>query len=268
MNDLYSIKMRSSKENIHISGAENIVNQESLDKAVSLLVKRALAHSKGSADFINLKIEKLEEDKVKYIEPLEVTTINVTNAKDGFLAVKKILNNINISNDKADIIVDTLNSIKDMRGAILLDINSMRRLEKCKERGVRVTYMDLENRSISGITKENGYNTHFIEALVLATKVISFPSIIAEICYSDDPDYTAGYIATKEFSYVRFEHLKEKGSSAGGRIFLYDGDISSVDECIEYLEKQRVIVKDNIRINKSVDFEKFMESGFDEEYRK
>lgn len=59
---LYSIKMRASKEskgvNQHISGAEKIVEKEDIDSYCSKLVKRALEHSKGNPDFINLKIEK------------------------------------------------------------------------------------------------------------------------------------------------------------------------------------------------------------------
>lgn len=268
MEEIYSIKMRSSIDERHVSGAENIVNKNSLNTAVSFLIERALEHSKGSADFINLKIEKIEKEEILYLPPLDVTTVNVNNVEQGFLAIKKILRDINISNDKCNVIVDMLNSIRDMRGAILLDINRMERVELCMDRGIRVSYMDLEDRTLDGLAKTRGYNTHFVEALVLATKVVNHKSIIAEICYSDDPDYTAGYISSKKFSYVRFEHLKEKGNPYGGRIFLYDGKTKDIDECIKYLEKQKVIVKNNIQINEAINFSKFMECGFSERYRK
>ncbi|MGL4450803.1 MAG: 6-carboxyhexanoate--CoA ligase [Sarcina sp.] len=259
--ELYSVKMRGSKEESHISGAENIVTKDKLEGVVNTLIQRSLEHSKGSADFINIKIEKVENENVEYLEPLEVTTINVSNKEEGFNGVKKILRDIGLHSDKVEKAVEILHNIKDMRGAVLLDINSMKRLEEDKSRGVRVTYMDLENRSTEGLTKTQKYNTHFIEALVLATKVMRCPEIIGEICYSDDPDYTAGYVATKEFGYTRFDHLKEKGSLNGGRVFLYDSSKGNLEDCINYLEKQRVIVRDNIKINESVDINKLMEDG-------
>ena len=257
--ELYSVKMRSSKEDNHISGAENIISKENLDKVVSVLISRALEHSKGSADFINLKVEKVID--FDYINPLESTTVNVSNVSEGFMGVKKILSDIGLKEIVVEKAVNILNSIRDMRGAVILDINSLERLEKDEKRGVRVTYMDLENRDEKGLIKSEKYNTHFIEAVVLASKVISSPQIVAEICYSDDADYTAGYVATKEFGYVRFDHLKEKGEKSGGRVFLFDSSKGTLEECIEYLENKRVIVKDDIKINPSVDLKILMEVG-------
>ena len=37
------------------------------------------------------------------------------------------------------------------------------------------------------------------EALILTSKAAACADIIAEVCISDDPDYTTGYIASKEF---------------------------------------------------------------------
>lgn len=80
---LYSIKMRSSKGldgvEKHISGAENIVNETDLENAVNNLIKRALNHTKGKSDSINIKVEKLNELDIKYINPLSVNTIDVKN---------------------------------------------------------------------------------------------------------------------------------------------------------------------------------------------
>lgn len=49
--NLYSIKMRGSKSvegsSKHISGAENIVKEEEIERVCSLLVKRALNHQQG-----------------------------------------------------------------------------------------------------------------------------------------------------------------------------------------------------------------------------
>lgn len=255
---LYSIKMRSSKEEIHISGAESIVKQNDLEKAVNLLVKRALSHSKGSADFINIKVEELKEEDIETIKPLEVTTIDVEEYKQGLNAVKLVLGKLGIDGEKASKILKLLTNMKDMRGAVLLDINSMERLEYDKNRGIRATYMDFEGSKLNHLIKEKAYNAHFIEALALATKVINCPYIIGEICYSDDPDYTAGYIASKKYGYIRFPHLKKLGKTNGGRIFLYDSSIDNLDKCIDYIENKKIFIKNDIIFNENIPYEKFI----------
>ncbi len=215
---LYSIKMRSSKDHNHISGAENIINEGDLEKGVNLLIKRALSHCKGSADSINIKIEEIIKEEID-----------------------KILN----------LFIDT----KGMRGAILLDIHTMKRLEYDKNRGIRATYMDFQNSKINHLSKEKKYNSHFIEALALASKVANSPYIIGEICCSDDVDYTAGYIACKKYGYIRFNHLKKYGDINGGRIFLYDSSIDNLDKCINYIENKKVLIKDDIKLNKNLSYE-------------
>jgi len=255
---LYSVKMRSSKEDNHISGSENIVKENDLEKTVGLLVKRALSHSKGSSDFINIKIEELKKDDIELITPLEVTTIDVENYEQGLNAVKLVLVNLGIDNKKADKILKLLINTKDMRGAILLDINTMERLEYDINRGIRATYMDFENSNLSHLSKEKEYNSHFIEALALASKVINCPYIIGEVCYSDDPDYTAGYIASKKYGYMRFPHLKELGDTSGGRVFLYDSCIDNVDKCIDYIENKKVLIKNDINFNKNILYKDFI----------
>ena len=110
-----------------------------------------------------------------------------------------------------------------------------------RERGIRATYMDLET-SDRDRRRTCGVKNHFEEALVLATKVANQPNIVAELCISDDPDYVTGYIASKKFGYVRITTLKEMGSPQGGRLFLFRGNDREREECIRYLQEQRVLV--------------------------
>lgn len=261
----YSVKMRGSKyidgKETHISGSENIVREDVLEEISKSLIKRALNHDKGKAEFINIKIEKLNEDELTYIDPLKVQTIDVKNSTEGLKACNKLLKLIGINEGKSQLIINMLTEIKDMRGAILLDINTLERLEPDKERGVRATFMDLEYSTFSESIKHTKKSTHFIEALVLASKVISCPYIIGEICYSDDPNYTAGYIASKKFGYVRFTHMKELGNPFGGRIFLYDSKKENIEPCIDYIENKKIIVKENIIKNPSLTFNEFMDKG-------
>ena len=124
-----------------------------------------------------------------------------------------------------------------MRGAMLYDIATGERLEPDHDRGVRATYMDALHSS-----EVDGCKNHFNEAIVLATKVANAPGMVAEFCVSDDPNYVTGYVASKELGYVRIMKMKKMGDENGGRIFLFDSRKASAEECIEYLQKKKVLV--------------------------
>lgn len=259
---LYSVKMRSSKMkgNLteHISGAESISNEENLKEVISLLIKRAFNHPKGKSDFVNIKLEEISKDEITYIDPLPVTTVNVENYLEGFNIVTNILENMGIDKSKSDNIVRTIRSISNMRGAILLDINTFQRLETDKQKGIRATYMDFEGNDMETLNKSIEKNAHFLEALALASKVVNCEQIIGEVCYSDDPNYTAGYVASKKYGYVRITQLKEIGDTSGGRIFLYDSSLSNKNKCIEYIENKKIVVKNDIKFNESISYKDFI----------
>ena len=90
-------------------------------------------------------------------------------------------------------------------------------------------------------SKVLGNNDHMREALVLASKVQSGEGIVGELCWSDDPDYTVGYVACNG-TYHRIPNMKELGSAIGGRVFFVRSDIDR-DSVIEYLEKTPVLVQ-------------------------
>ncbi|URZ88252.1 6-carboxyhexanoate--CoA ligase [Floricoccus penangensis] len=254
--NLYSIKMRATKDGKHISGAEKIVRENILNKSVNLLITRAFEHEKGRAENINIKIEKVEQDEIQFISPLQVTTVNVSDHLQGRKATEILLNKLGLEEEKAKKVMSQFRQSYLMRGAIILDVNSLERLEPDLERGIRATYMDFEDSELDNISKLGNSNSHFNEAIVLASKVINAPNILAEICCSDDPSYCAGYIASRQFGYVRFPHMKELGDENGGRIFLYDGRIDpqiSLAETIDFIENTRVLVNNNVIINEEID---------------
>lgn len=247
MDKLYSVKMRASEGETHISGAEKIVSEEDLEVCISGLVKRAQTHSKGTPDFINIKIEKINKEEISILNPLKVTTIDSKSKEEGWLVIENILSKLGVKIGQD--ILKNFQYTFNMRGAMLLDVKTMMRLEPDKKRGIRATNMDFEDMRIDSLNKEIGANIHFKEALVLATKVVSHPNILAEICVSDDPEYTTGYIASKEFGYVRITNLKDLGDERGGRIFLFNGLEEQVQGCIDYIQKKHVLVKNNIELN-------------------
>ena len=269
--DYYSLKMRASQhvgegENSHeqhISGAERIVSRDSVEAVCTAMVRRAMTHSKGDPDFINVKIEKVCESDIQVLKSLPVTRVDVETWQEGleeaFSLVSKAVNDgllrddvarndveaecsRNACNDKiadfAQKLPELLRETFPMRGAMLYDIATGERLEPDHARGVRATYMDALHSSVVDSCKN-----HFNEAIVLATKVANAPGMVAEFCVSDDPNYVTGYVASKELGYVRIMKMKEMGDENGGRIFLFDSRKASAEECIEYLQKKKVLVE-------------------------
>lgn len=235
---LYSIKMRASERKKHISGSEKIIPYDQIDGYVNQLVQRGMKHPKGSPDLLNIKVEKIDEGNILYLDALPVCTIEVDNYQKGLEEIRKFLISLNLKN--VEKIVSFLSDTYAMRGAILLDVDTLERLEPDRERGIRATYMDAE-RTYNNSSPEG--KNHYAEAIVLATKVAYAPNIIGEICISDDPDYVTGYVASKLTGYRRITKMKEVGSENGGRIFLYRGSKEDVAKTISFLEKQPVIVK-------------------------
>ena len=234
--------MRASRvnggKNEHVSGAEKILYAEELGAQMQSLLKRALHHGKGKADFVNLKVEKIATESLEYVDALPVTTCDVATAEEGQQVILDILAESGIANGQQ--IMAQFRKTYGMRGAMLLDVDTLERLEPDPARGIRATYMDAEHYP-GRVPSEQ--KQHFREAIVLASKVLHAPHILAEICVSDDPDYVTGYVATPEKGYVRITKLKEAGCSDGGRIFLYRGPREEVSACIRYLQEKCVLVR-------------------------
>lgn len=242
--EYYSLKMRASqqvgegeqKREQHISGAERIVNRDSVEAVCTAMVRRAMTHSKGDPDFINVKIEKVHESDIQILKALPVTRVDVESWQEGLEKAFGVVGDaaVGIREKLPELLRETF----PMRGAMLYDIATGERLEPDHERGVRATYMDALHSS-----EVDGCKNHFNEAIVLATKVANAPGMVAEFCVSDDPNYVTGYVASKELGYVRIMKMKEMGDENGGRIFLFDSRKASAEECIEYLQKKKVLVE-------------------------
>ena len=228
----YSVKMRAQRDGYHISGAERIVGENEIGVAVDTLVQRAMTHPNGTADSVSVKIDKIEKP-IQFISSLPVTQPVIQNTEEARAALLSELALLGLPGEK---ILDLFYSLENMRGAILLDMKTLERLESDRERGIRATNMDFEgNDSIQ--------KNHFREALCLASKVANCPFIAGELCASDDPNYTTGYFASKTRGYVRLMNIKKADERKGGRIFLFSGEKENISECIDYIENQPVMVK-------------------------
>ena len=233
--DLFSLKMRAARGEKHISGAERIVGVRDLVPTFSALLDRGLHHANGAPDLVNFKVEPLDSADILHLDALPVRSVECASPEAGLAEMAKLLDSIGIA--RAPEIVELLRRTRGMRGAILLDADTLEHFEPDPARGVRATRMDS-----AGNPARSAAKNHFAEAIVLATKVAHAPGMVAELCISDDPDYVTGYIASQTLGYVRITPLKRMGDPAGGRIFLFRGGGPTAEKTIEFLEKQPVLV--------------------------
>ena len=241
MSELYSVRMRAAqggpheKGGHHISGAERIVKLEEVGTIAQSLADRALHHSKGTADFINITVDLIPPEKITYIDCLKVEEHKTSSISESHQLAIELLDGPAISKTAVHKAISMLKSLdRSMRGAMLVDAITGVRLDT-GNRGVRVSHMD------SFDSHALGDNEHMREALVLASKVQSADGIVGELCWSDDPDYTVGYVACNGV-YHRLPNMKEFGSDIGGRVFFVRSDIDS-ESVIEYLERTPVLVQ-------------------------
>lgn len=248
---LYSIKMRSSLGGIHgrggrhISGAERIVPEEGVEHSVLAMVRRAERHERGAADFIQVKIERVHHDDISYCPLLSVTDCAADSKESGRERGVSELVRAGVTEKAARKGMAALTSLSDsMRGAMVVDAESGRRLDSLAARGVRCSNMDCEDlEAYTEALRQRGMKgDHAREALVLASKVASAPGMVAELCWSDDPGYVTGYVGSPKNGYCRIPVMKEKGDPLGGRVFFVRPG-TDVDALDDYLQNQVVLVR-------------------------
>ncbi|QMV84895.1 6-carboxyhexanoate--CoA ligase [Corynebacterium hindlerae] len=223
---LYSIKMRASRAGAHISGAERIVPQADIATEVSALTERALTHPHGVPDSVNIKTTLLTEEITR------VPALQVVEVPQSQTFIPDFLREHGLSEAAHEL----LYTVTGLRGAMLIDAHTGERLDPNEDRGVRVTNMD---HVVSSVREGK---QHFAEAMALASKVNFHPNIVAELCISDDPNYTTGYVA-HEGTYYRLANCKEPGATIGTRVFLYNGPQEEIADTIDYLEHTPVLVE-------------------------
>lgn len=241
MAELYSVRMRAAqggpheKGGHHISGAERIVKLEEVGAIAQSLADRALHHSKGTADFINITVDVIPFNEITYIDCLQVEEHRANTIAEAHQLAIELLQGPHITEVAIKNAITSLKELdSSMRGAMLVDATTGKRID-VGNRGVRVSHMD------SFDSEALGDNDHMREALVLASKVQSAEGIVGELCWSDDPDYTVGYVACNGV-YHRIPNMKELGSDIGGRVFFVRAEIDR-DSVIAYLEKAPVLVQ-------------------------
>jgi 6-carboxyhexanoate--CoA ligase len=229
---------------IHISGAEGIYDEKEIQKIIRQYAERALKHPRGRPDEIVITVEKIKRKPIK-IRSLPVATLNCNSTAEAKKIITDILKSISISESAIKTAFSILSGRQTMRGASLVFSESGRRAEPDKERGVRVSRLGIKRKAEKSLAlklSKHGINNQTVrEAVILASKVASYKDLIAELCISDDPDYTIGYVSSREFGYIRIPNIKKTGEKKGGRVFFIK-EKADINSATEFLEKIPVII--------------------------
>lgn len=245
----YSVRMRAAKnksleqEEKHISGGEQLSTFDNINQTVNQLLAKGLTHSKGRPDFMQITCDLINEP-ITEVSPLEINTNKVDSVKKGQIIANELLEDAGVPRSILKKTWENISAYLDMKGAVLLSIHSGERMDNKINGGIRVSRMDWLESNFEKWSNhyQKSNNQRMKEALVLASKVSSHPATIAELCWSDDPEYMTGYVASKSLGYQRITQLKEQGDEKGCRIFFVDC-LESLPSYINYLEKEPVFIQ-------------------------
>jgi len=229
---------------VHISGAEGIYPKGKIPAIVQEYITRARIHPKGKPDSIVITIEKIRQ-KPEAIFALPIATVECSSTSQASTIIKRLLSKPGISPKAITTAMHIVQNKQTIRGAALILSQSGRRVDPDRFRGVRASRMGISRtaeHALSAVLNQQAIDTPTVrEAIILASKVASCDDVVSELCISDDPDYTTGYIASKKLGYVRIPCIKKKGSKAGGRVFFLS-DEADIPAVIQYMEKTPVMI--------------------------
>ncbi len=230
-------------DEIHISGAEGLYGLPEVDRVAKEYFIRAMKHQKGMPDRVVITLEKVEQEP-REVPLLQFSTVQCDRPGEARKIISGLLSSVGVSDKAIGKGIRVVASMA-MHGAALISCESAARMETDKQRGIRVSRLGIDKdseRKLQRRLSESGINTPTVrEAIILASKVASHRDLVAELCVSDDPDYTTGYVASRNLGYVRIPNIKEKGSQSGGRVF-FVREGANTERIIEYLEKRPVMV--------------------------
>lgn len=247
----FSLRMRAVRRNRHLSGAERLGRAHDVPSLTAALLQRAMTHGGGPPDQVHCTVERLDPAEICHAELPAVTAWEVADWPTGRLLAGRLLEQAGVSaaavsRSLARLAAGPAPAGGPMRGAMIVDSQNGRRLEADPQRGVRVSRMDVapeERPAIERCLNKAGLGHHrVLEAMVLAGKVLDAPAVVAELCWSDEPDYLTGYVAAPECGYQRITPLKAAGDPNGGRVFFVDGRTWCRKEFVAFLEQRPLLL--------------------------
>lgn len=248
---LYSVRMRASaggpheEGGRHLSGAERLAGPGELEAVALELLCRGRA---AGPDHLRLTVDRLPHRVADATPCLPITTIDAQDPEAARAYAQALLVAAGVSTEAIAAGFRVLRAGargdgQPTAGAVMLDCLTGAPAASAPEHGVRASRFDYaaEVRPQVREALEAAGLGHFrtFEAVALATKVL-WSGVLAELCWSDDPAYVAGYVATSTDGYVRFPRFKP-AESAGGRVF-YISSNADVSDVVERLTRTPLII--------------------------
>ena len=245
---LFSVRMRASRAGQHVGGGERLAPPADWEDAVEALAERAARYQ--NVDEVHLSSDLIGSDELEQVSALPVRTSTALTPQAARTEVAALAVRCEIA---ASVLKDAFELLDRgpgpggsvMRGAMLIDSSTGRRLDPDPARGVRVTRVDYTTEcraELRAALHASGLKSHRTEeALAIATKV-AWSGVACELCWSDDADYVAGYFSSPSIGYCRFTRIKNIGIPTGGRAFFVI-DPASVPQLIRRLDKTPLLIK-------------------------
>ncbi len=241
---MLSLRMRAELKGQHVSGAERLIKPDQLEKTIKELIKRPKAYDK-----MVITLERI--DKVYAVEKaLPIYSYDFKEVEKAHAFAVELLQKEGVRDAVAWRAVELLKEGPNpkggnMRGAVLMDLQTGERLEPDMERGIRTVRVDWRDRkAVIEALKRRGikrrYLMRLLDALALATKTV-YCGVVAELCWSDDPEYTTGYVAGRKIGYVRLKPMKREGVGIGGRVYFVNRE--SCKDIIDCLQEKAVFIE-------------------------
>ncbi len=251
--------MRASKGGLHISGAEGIFTEDAIPRRMKDFYLRAIHHERGKPSEIHITATALKSRPI-IIKTLPLITVETKNPADAIRTASSILSLKGISKDAIDLAINGIFKGHVMRGAMIVDAEDAIRLEPDRQRGVRASMLGIKDEAYRILSKRLsrlGINNVTVrDALILASKVASHLCILGELCVSDDPTYTTGYVATGDYGYIRLPNIKRYGLKKGGRAFFIKKG-TNIKKLVEYLEETPAMVGEVSECRATITMEEF-----------
>lgn len=255
---LYSVRMRAFKNDHHLSGGEDLVSRDRLGERVLALLEQGLTSSKNSeslAPSLNIRIDPVPGSDIVPSLLLPIYCLESGSHEDTLSFLRMALDarvpRLSVPGKMffGHFLEILGGSGKELSGATYILPSGKRVIPE--KTGVRVSHFGIAPHLRQVLLKESashpaGSGRRFIDALQIASKIMSHPVPEIEVCVSDNPEYTTGYIALKGFGYIRLPHIKPEGRAWGGRLIGLSSEIppSLQSELSDYLSRAPVLFVD------------------------
>lgn len=238
----------------HVCGAERLVPEADAAEAGQTLMQRALSHGAG-IDNVQITFERVPLSLISQVRCLDVTSVSCEDSTNARVAAEALLRQAGVSNGAIAAGFEHLQygnagQGRRLAGAVLISATTGGLLFGQSESGIRASHFDFapcsrQNIIASLCAADMGHH-RTREALALATKVIA-SGMLAELCWSDDPEYDTGYISSLSHGYVRLCRFKPTGA-VGGRVFYVKEPCQDIGNLISRLKSEPLLIEGPVNI--------------------